>query len=204
MRSLFMALAASSIVFGASSAFASVQNLPLECQHGIGAVGFNSGTSAEYDIVMALWNRVYGADFFRANQFIDNVTQTVLAQTPPTTVTANAFLGCRFIGLVDGATRAIETIATDVLFDCANVGINMGVSLASFNCAVARVQAPALTQERCYAVIDLECSVNIDLACRVSFDSYVSNHPLTCAGLASNPAFATFVKNTGCNATRPR
>jgi hypothetical protein len=202
MRSLFVALAAASIlVFGTSRASANVQNVPTECQNGLAAIGFQTGTNAQYNIVMRLWTVTFGADYHRANQFIDNVTQTVLSAQPAVPLAGNAFLGCRFIGMIDGATRAISEIATNQLLVCANEGIDIGVNLARFNCALSQlIQQPTVAAVKCYTTIDVECSVNINLGCRTGFDRYLQDHSFSiCSVLAADASHASFVKNIGCN-----
>ncbi|MDI3291798.1 hypothetical protein [Polyangium sp. 15x6] len=208
MRSLFVGLAVSSIlVLGGSSAYADVRNVPEECQRGIGANGFVTGKRAEYAIVMRLWERVFGRDFYRANQFISNVTRTVTSAKPSVTVETDAFLGCRFVGMVDGATEAISKIAVEQVNFCADKGVAMGQGLAELNCALADVTQKAQAMPprgMCYATIevDVECSVNVDLGCMTSFDQYVQNNRFTCNRLASNPVLASEIKRDGCNLSR--
>jgi hypothetical protein len=200
MRTLLTAFATVSIlVLGASQALASgVQNQPTECQSGIGAVGFNGGSSAEHTIVMHLWTETFHADFFRANEFIDNVVQAVIDTQPAVTVATNPFRACHFIGLVDGATRAISEIAEGQVIECTNQGVGVGQDLARLNCALTACNP--FSSVPSYATIDVECKLNVDLGCRTGFDSYLDmNRFGTCSALAKNQTFATFVKNTGCN-----
>ncbi|WP_438008073.1 hypothetical protein WME89_04785 [Sorangium sp. So ce321] len=202
MHSLFVALATAAIlVLGASRASADVQNVPELCEQGIGATGFETGRSAQHAIVMRLWSVEFRADFHRANQFIDNVTRTVLAAQPPVTVEDNAFLGCRFIGMVDGATRAIVEIATNQLIACAKEGVDMGTHLAQLNCALTQMFKGEVSAQRvCYVTIDIECRVDIDLGCRTGFDRYVRDHGSSaCFKLTRSPELATFIKDAGCN-----
>lgn len=202
MRSLLVALAAASIlVFSAARASAGgVQNLPLQCQIGIGATGFETGSTAEHDIVMHLWNVEYQADFHRANPFIDNVVQTVLSAQPSITVDMNAFIGCRFIGMIDGATRAISEIASNQIIVCTNEGLDIGRDLARFNCALTQTFPAPQGAFACYTTIDVECSVNVNLGCRTGFDRYLRDNSFsTCSALASKPTLASFIKSTGCN-----
>jgi hypothetical protein len=156
---------------------------------------------------MRLWERVFERDYYRANQFILNVTRTVTNAKPSVTVETDAFLGCRFVGMVDGAIEAISKIAVDQVNFCADQGISMGQGLAQLNCALAdvtqkRQAAPA--SKECYATIeiDVECSVNVDLGCMTSFDRYVQNNRFTCNRLASDPVLASQIKHDGCNLSR--
>ncbi|MRG93195.1 hypothetical protein [Polyangium spumosum] len=202
MRSLFAALTAGSILvlFASTASAGGVENLPSVCESGIGATGFQNGTRAQYRIVMLLWRNVYRADYFRANQFIDNVTSTVLAARPTITPDQNAFVGCRFIGMIDGATRAISEIAENQLIMCTNDGLNIGHNAAALNCALMHtIQQMGVVAGKSYVVMDIECSVNVSLGCRTGFDRYLRDNEFgICAELSSSPDLG-YIKNESCS-----